>query len=469
MKLISTTLLLPILIVSASATVPQSAVGQRVGAEKRDNTSALATATPEKAAASVARSQPKSELKPDPLDANESAQRYYQQGLSLAEAGKLDEALVAFRESVRLRPDDVQANLSLGVTLARKKAFKEALDSFKIATRLKPDSAEAHFRLGITSHVLGKRNQAIDEYKKLQELKSPLANKLNEAISSSNLASFAEEIGADLSPLTTKPESSLSVNASPSGPTSIPTPTEKTSLTEIYRVGVGDVLDIRLLNSNSNRSTLFTVMPGGFIEVPVAGGAMAVAGLTLDEIQSRISGELRRRAVEKNSAVSVGIRQYVSHSVMVTGLVGNPGIRFLRRESVPLYVVLAEAQLRNDAGRVSILRGTSTQMLDLSDPATLNVIVQPGDVITLAGRPQEFYYIGGRINYSGQRPFQAGITLLQAILAAGGTRANENKAEISREGANGRLVTTKFSIKAIKAGTVEDPKLQAGDRIEIIR
>jgi protein involved in polysaccharide export with SLBB domain len=196
---------------------------------------------------------------------------------------------------------------------------------------------------------------------------------------------------------------------------------------------------------------------------------MVVAGLTPYEIQSRISNELKRRAVEKNSAVSVGIRQYVSHSVMVTGLVGNPGIRFLRRESVPLYVVLAEAQLRNDAGRVSILRGTSTEMLELSDPATLNVIVQSGDVITLTGRPQEFYFIGGRINYAGQRPFQAGITLLQAILAAGGTRANENKAEISREGANGLLVTTKFSIKAIKAGTVEDPKLQAGDRIEIIR
>ena len=53
-------------------------------------------------------------------------------------------------------------------------------------------------------------------------------------------------------------------------------------LTEIYRVGVGDVLDIRLLNSPTNRSTLFTVMPGGAIDLPMAGGAIKVAGLTTD-------------------------------------------------------------------------------------------------------------------------------------------------------------------------------------------
>src|SRR5829696_8863879 len=51
-------------------------------------------------------------------------------------------------------------------------------------------------------------------------------------------------------------------------------------LTEIYRVGVGDVLDIRLINSPTNRSTLFTVMPGGVIDLPIAGGAITVDGLT---------------------------------------------------------------------------------------------------------------------------------------------------------------------------------------------
>ena len=241
-------------------------------------------------------------------------------------------------------------------------------------------------------------------------------------------------------------------------------------LTEIYRVGIGDVLDIRLINSPSNRSTLFTVMPGGAIDLPIAGGAVKVAGLTTDEIQATIAAELKRRAVEDKAQVSVGVRQYVSHSVTVTGLVVQPGTRYLRREAVPLYVVLAESQLRNDAGHVRIMRaGTDGETLELSDPQTLNTTVQPGDVITVSHKPQEFYYIGGRVNYPGQKNFQPGITLLQAILAAGGVTREEYRVEISRAGADGRLATIRYRLREIKAGMIEDPKLLPGDRVEISR
>jgi len=244
------------------------------------------------------------------------------------------------------------------------------------------------------------------------------------------------------------------------------------ALTEIYRVGIGDVLDIRFMNSaNSVRSTLFTVVAGGIIDLPLAGGSITVAGLTTEEIQNRIRTELKRRAFDQNAEVSVGIRQYNSHTVLVTGLVASPGDRVLRREEVPLYVILAESQLRNDAASVVIMRGASAiPSLSLSDPISLNTTVTSGDVITIVGRAQEFYYIAGRINFPGQKNFQAGMTLLQAILAAGGTaRQNDDRVDLSREGAEGRLMTTRFSLKEIKAGKVGDPKLQPGDRIEVVR
>ena len=247
------------------------------------------------------------------------------------------------------------------------------------------------------------------------------------------------------------------------------TSTSEPSLTEIYRVGIGDVLDIRLLNSANNKSsTLFTVVAGGVIDLPIVGGTISVAGCTPEEIQNVISAELKRRAFDDKAQVSVGVRQFLSHSVMVTGLVANPGTRFLRRENVPLYVVLAESQLRNDGGRVVVLRdGTPGQPHDLADPATLNLMVQSGEVITVTSRPQEFYYICGRVNYPGQKQFQPGMSLLQAVLAAGGTAKQDNKVEISREGTDGRLVTIQYTIKEIKSGAVQDPKLQAGDRIEV--
>lgn len=244
--------------------------------------------------------------------------------------------------------------------------------------------------------------------------------------------------------------------------------TEDSALTDIYRVGVGDVLDIRLLNSAANRSTLYSVIEGGLIDFPIAGGPLQVAGLTTKEIQARITSELKRLAVEERTQVAVGVRQYASHTVIITGLVGSPGTKILRREAIPLYVLLAEVQPRLDAGRAAIMRaGAPTQVVDLSDSAALNFIVRPGDVINLTARPQEFYYIGGRISYPGQKTFQPGITLIQAILAAGGLARN-NVVELSREGSDGRLVSTKFNLKEIKSGNFQDPRLQPGDRIEVL-
>lgn len=243
--------------------------------------------------------------------------------------------------------------------------------------------------------------------------------------------------------------------------------TDDLALTEIYKIGVGDVLDIRLINSPANRSTLYSVIDGGLIDFPIAGGPIPVVGLTTKEIQARITSELKRLAVEERTQVAVGVRQYASHTVIIAGLAGSPGTKILRREAVPLYVLLAEVQPRLDAGRVTIMRVRApTQVLDLSDSAALNFLVRPGDVINLSARPQDFYYIGGSIGSPGQKVFQPGITLVQAILAAGGYARN-NVVELSREGANGRLETTRIKVKEIKSGKILDPKLQPGDRLEV--
>ncbi|MBA3356122.1 MAG: polysaccharide biosynthesis/export family protein [Pyrinomonadaceae bacterium] len=260
-----------------------------------------------------------------------------------------------------------------------------------------------------------------------------------------------------------------SANNAPSSSSANPAPPKEVALTDIYRIGVGDVLDIRLLNSAISRSTLYTVIDGGLIDLPIAGGPIAVGGLTVDEIRARVASELKRRAVEEGARVSVGVRHYASHSVVITGLVHHPGSKILRREAVPLYVIMAEAQARLDAGRITIIRpGSAGTTVDLSDPAALNLIMRPGDTISVTARLQEFYFIAGGINYPGQKVFEPGVTLLQAILAAGGfRRQSDNRIDLWREGQNGLLATTTFKLKEIKAGKVADPLLNPGDRIEV--
>jgi protein involved in polysaccharide export with SLBB domain len=415
----------------------------------------------------------KSDLNAKKPDEAANTQRRYAAAVALSEAGKLDDAISAFKELLKSQPEDAQIYFGMGMTYAKAKAYKDALESFKKAVRFKPDSPEAHFRLGVMSYVLGKKVESAEEYKKLVQLNSQLGNVLYRIINEGVPSSVAENVAA-IDPNAILPKTTTDTRpASSIVSTRTETPNVATAtLTDIYRVGIGDILDIRFFNSPSGgRSTLFTVVAGGLIDLPVAGGPIMVLGLTTDEVQNKIATELKRRAVEGDSKLSVGIRQYGSHSVMVTGLVAAPGARILRREAVPLYVVLAESQLRNDAGRITIMRGGAPHLsLDLNDPQTMNTTVMDGDVVAVAGRPLEFYYIAGRINSPGQKNFQSGITLLQAILAAGGTtRQTESLVEISREGTDRRLVTTQFSLKQIKGGKVEDPKLQPGDRIQVIR
>ncbi len=440
------------------------------------------------------------------------AQKNYDAAVALYESGKLEEAIAAFKQANKLRPENAQTHYMLGMVYSKARAYKEAADSFKRAVRYKPDWADAHFKLGMMAYVLGKKEQSKEEYKKLLELNSPLAGTLYRIIKEessageTNSSSAAGNGAAAPKQLDVVPVSA-SVKDIPTASVGEPTPgaakrkfsspsrsavapengsarssngslppittssvSDDVVLTSIYKIGVGDVLDIRLLNSTTNRSTLYTVLDGGVIDFPIAGGAVPVAGLTAAEIQTNIAAELKRRAVEEGAQLSVGVRQYGSHSAVVTGLVNNPGTKTLRREAVPLYLIMAEAQPRPDAGRVAIMRaGAAPRLLDLSDQSALNVTVRPGDLINVTARPQEFYYIAGRINYPGQKAFQPGITLLQGLLAAGGpARQGDNEVELSREGSDGRLTTTKFKLKEIKSGKIQDPRLQPGDRIEVV-
>ncbi|HYE64779.1 MAG TPA: polysaccharide biosynthesis/export family protein, partial [Pyrinomonadaceae bacterium] len=226
-----------------------------------------------------------------------------------------------------------------------------------------------------------------------------------------------------------------------------------------------------LLNANSRESTLFTVMPGGLLEYPLAGEPLQVAGLTTDEIAARLTEKIK---LYDDPEVAVGVREYASHSVIVTGLVNDPGTKFLRREAVPLYVLLAEAQPRPEAGRAVLMReGEPSITIDLSDPQATLALVQHGDVIIFSAPPKpapQFFFIGGQVNSPGQKEFHAGLTLTQAILASGGvSRLAGHKVKISRQGADGRLVSTEYNLKQIDEGKVPDPLLQPGDRLEVGR
>lgn len=244
-------------------------------------------------------------------------------------------------------------------------------------------------------------------------------------------------------------------------------PTASPASSQIYRVGVGDVLDIQINDSDGQGSTLFTVLNGGMLEYPLAGDPLKVTGMTTSEIATTLRKKIK---LFEDPPVVVNVRDYASHTVTISGFVAVPGTKTLRREAVPLYALLAESLVLPDAGRATITRAGSTIPIDLNDSNLSATLVVPGDVIKVMGPSvaTEFFFVAGEVKLPGQKSFHSGLTLTQAILAAGGATTNTaERVRVSRQGADGRLVTEEFNLRKIQAGKVADPLLQKDDRIEL--
>ncbi|MCM3900233.1 MAG: polysaccharide biosynthesis/export family protein [Pyrinomonadaceae bacterium] len=241
------------------------------------------------------------------------------------------------------------------------------------------------------------------------------------------------------------------------------------SPTEIYLVGIGDVLDVQLPQTPLNRSSLFTVLSGGMLDYPLISNPIPVAGLTAAEVAALLRQEIK---IFEKPDVIVAVRDYASHNVTVTGLVSAPGIKPLRREAVPLYVVISQSLPLAEAARATITRtGAQPLTVELSDSNATSTLVIPGDVIKVLAMPvgpTEFFFAGGEVASPGQKPYHAGLTLTQAILASGGPTKNAGtKVQVSRQAANGRLVKTEYNLRNIQNGKAPDPVLQKGDRLEM--
>jgi len=66
----------------------------------------------------------------------------------------------------------------LGVTYGGLGRYQDAIEAYKQAIRIKPDDAEAHCNLGSAYFSTGDKGSALEEYKILKTLDAEQANKL---------------------------------------------------------------------------------------------------------------------------------------------------------------------------------------------------------------------------------------------------------------------------------------------------
>lgn len=101
----------------------------------------------------------------------------FQNGVSLAQADKLDEALAAFRKAAELKPDFAEAHINLGLLLLRQGKTDEAESALLKALELKPDEtrtkgalANIYFDKAKELLQLDKFDEALEKLKRSSEL-----------------------------------------------------------------------------------------------------------------------------------------------------------------------------------------------------------------------------------------------------------------------------------------------------------
>jgi tetratricopeptide (TPR) repeat protein len=120
------------------------------------------------------------------VDDKETADYWFQKGYSFYEAEKYKEAIEAYRQAIRIKPDYAEAHYNLGCAYDNLGMHKEAIEAYKQAIRIKPNFAEVHDSLGLVYYNLGcvyaeQRNyqEAIESYKQAIRSKPNYAEAYN--------------------------------------------------------------------------------------------------------------------------------------------------------------------------------------------------------------------------------------------------------------------------------------------------
>ena len=127
-------------------------------------------------------------------------------GLSAAQIGLLDQAIIAFQKVIFLKPDDAEVYNNMGVALKDQSKLNESIEAFKKAVLLKPDYPEAYSNMGNALKDKGNLEEAIELYKKSISLNPDYADAYyNMGIALEDKANLEEAIEAYKKAVSLKP------------------------------------------------------------------------------------------------------------------------------------------------------------------------------------------------------------------------------------------------------------------------
>ncbi len=89
---------------------------------------------------------------------------YFMQGNKHCELGRYAEAIAAFDEAIRQRPDFAEAYGNCGLVYYDLRRYEEAIAGFDEAVRLQPDDAQAYILRGAAQFGLERHEKAVVDF-----------------------------------------------------------------------------------------------------------------------------------------------------------------------------------------------------------------------------------------------------------------------------------------------------------------
>jgi polysaccharide export outer membrane protein len=253
-----------------------------------------------------------------------------------------------------------------------------------------------------------------------------------------------------------------------------------------YRIGPGDVLDVRIYNRPQLSREAVRVEGNGMIRMPLIEGEIQAACKTEGELAKDISTRYAR--YYRNLPVDVFIKEYHAREVALIGAVNEQG-RYQMQRRIRLLELLTFAKGPSEkAGQtINIVRGPRADLCATSNDTakseggfisfrlnntlrgdeTANPYVEPGDIVTVPEADQ--VYIVGNVYSPKSLPLREPITVSRAIAMAGGPLRDSktDKIRIRRQTGDGTQTEMFVNLNAIAQKKAEDVQLRPNDIVEV--
>ncbi|MGI8898182.1 MAG: polysaccharide biosynthesis/export family protein [Pyrinomonadaceae bacterium] len=253
-----------------------------------------------------------------------------------------------------------------------------------------------------------------------------------------------------------------------------------------YRIGPGDVLDIRILNRPHLSRESVRVEGNGMIRMPLIDTEITAACQTEGELAKEIAS--RYLKFYRNPQVDVFIKGYHSRQVAIIGAV-NDQSRFELQRRVRLLELLTYAKGPSDKAGQTINVVHSPQSWACTKPGadevasafssyklsetllghpSANPYLEPWDIVTLPEAEQA--YVVGNVFTPLTIPLKEPITISRAIAMAGGVKQDTKKDKIRllrQEPGGATKKEIIVNLSAIEKKRAEDIALMPNDIIEV--